>query len=134
MMAGVLEVDRCVAWDIVPEGRQVCMKCELTNPKEFTSMIKKQVNTIKLTVPEIPPSNNKFMGRGTRYIQSIQYQQEKQKWAWLIKAAVKNRPKKALEKAESRLYIISYKTKTRPGQLQRKIYLRRTGTMRNNQR
>lgn len=69
-------------------------------------------DTIKLIIPEIPPSNNKFMGRGTRYIQSIQYQQEKQKWAWLIKAAIKDRPKKALEKAEVKI-IYYFPTKQR---------------------
>lgn len=35
------------------------------------------------------------MGRGSRYIQSIQYQEEKQKWEWLVKSAIgKNKPKK----------------------------------------
>lgn len=59
--------------------------------------------TIKLVIPEIPPSNNKFMGRGTRYVQSIQYQEEKQKWAWLIRAALKDKPKKPFEKAEVKI-------------------------------
>ena len=78
MYGGVRVVDRCVVCgDIVPEGRQVCMKCELTNPKEFTLMIKKQVNTIKLTISEIPPSNNEFMGRGSRKYQAFTYQDEK---------------------------------------------------------
>lgn len=55
---------------------------------------------MKLIINDIPPSNNKFMGRGTRYVQSIQYQEEKQKWEWLIKAAIgKNKPKIALERA-----------------------------------
>lgn len=58
---------------------------------------------IKLVIPEIPPSNNKFMGRGTRYVQSIQYQEEKQKWAWLIRAALKDKPKKPFEKAEVKI-------------------------------
>lgn len=59
--------------------------------------------TIKLVIPEIPPSNNKFMGRGTKYVQSIQYQEEKQKWAWLIRAALKDKPKKPFEKAEVKI-------------------------------
>lgn len=55
---------------------------------------------MKLVIKDIPPSNNKFMGRGTKYVQSIQYQEEKQKWEWLIKAAVgKNKPIAALDKA-----------------------------------
>jgi Holliday junction resolvase RusA-like endonuclease len=40
------------------------------------------------------------MGRGTRYVQSIQYQEEKQKWEWLVKVAIgKNKPKVVLDKA-----------------------------------
>lgn len=54
---------------------------------------------ITLVIPEIPPSNNRFMGRGTRYIQSIQYQEEKQRWEWMIKAAAKEKPRNPIEKA-----------------------------------
>lgn len=49
---------------------------------------------MKLVIPDIPPSNNKFMGRGTRYTQSIEYQEEKVKWEWLVRAAVgRNKPR-----------------------------------------
>lgn len=54
---------------------------------------------IKLVIPEIPPSNNKFMGRGSKQYQAFTYQKEKQKWAWLVKAAVKKKPAKPIEKA-----------------------------------
>lgn len=55
---------------------------------------------MKYTINDIPPSNNKFMGRGTRYVQSIQYHEEKEKWEWLVKVAVgRNKPKKPYKKA-----------------------------------
>ncbi len=54
---------------------------------------------MKLIIHEIPPSNNKYMGRGSVKGQAFAYQEEKQKWAWLIKAAVKGKPEKPLGKA-----------------------------------
>lgn len=54
---------------------------------------------IKLVIPEIPPSNNKYMGRGSRYYQSFTYQEEKTKWEWLVRAAAKKKPAKPIEKA-----------------------------------
>ncbi|SJZ38229.1 RusA family crossover junction endodeoxyribonuclease [Garciella nitratireducens] len=54
---------------------------------------------MKLIIQDIPPSNNKFMGRGTRYIQSIQYQEEKTKWEWLVKSALGRRSVNHIEKA-----------------------------------
>src|SRR5690554_2097484 len=58
---------------------------------------------IKLVIDDIPPSNNKFMGRGSKYYHAFAYQDEKRKWAWLVKAAAKNKPKKPIEKAEVRI-------------------------------
>lgn len=54
---------------------------------------------IKLVIPEIPPSNNRFMGRGSKGYQAFVYQEEKTKWEWLVRAAVKNKLKKPIEKA-----------------------------------
>lgn len=51
---------------------------------------------MKIVVYEIPPSNNKYMGKTYNY---HQYQKEKEHWHWLIKCAIKERPKKPLEKA-----------------------------------
>lgn len=65
--------------------------------------------TIKLTIPEIPPSNNEFMGRGSRKYQAFTYQDEKKKWEWLVKAAIKDKPKKPLQKAEVKI-IYYFKT------------------------
>lgn len=50
----------------------------------------------KIVINEIPPSNNKYMGKTYNY---AVYQREKQRWHWLIKSAIKERPKKPLEKA-----------------------------------
>lgn len=55
--------------------------------------------TIKLTIPEIPPSNNKFMGRGSQKYQAFEYQKEKKKWEWLVRAAAKKKPANPIEKA-----------------------------------
>ena len=49
---------------------------------------------ITITVPEIPPSNNKYIGRDARWA----YQQEKQRWEWLIRSAIK-KPPVAIERA-----------------------------------
>lgn len=58
---------------------------------------------MKLIIPDIPPSNNKYMGRGTVKGQAFAYQNEKQRWEWLVKAAVKKKPKKPMEKARVRI-------------------------------
>ncbi|MFT9495804.1 RusA family crossover junction endodeoxyribonuclease [Anaerosolibacter sp.] len=44
-----------------------------------------------IVIPEIPPSNNKYMGRGSTRTQAFTYQAEKQRWqqmiGWLVKQA-----------------------------------------------
>lgn len=44
-----------------------------------------------IVIPEIPPSNNKYMGRGSKFEHTVQYQAEKQNWqymiGWLVKEA-----------------------------------------------
>lgn len=54
-------------------------------------------------IPEIPPSNNKYMGRGSIKGQAFAYQAEKQRWAWLVQEAVKQRPSEPLKKAIVRI-------------------------------
>lgn len=39
------------------------------------------------------------MGRGSKGYQAFVYQEEKTKWEWLVRAAVKNKLKKPIEKA-----------------------------------
>ena len=76
--------------------------------KRYKSEVKPRV---KIVVNEIPPSNNEYMGKTYKY--SV-YQEEKKRWHWLIKAAIKRaeKPKKPIEKA---IVNITYyfKTKTR---------------------
>ena len=62
---------------------------------------------MKIIINEIPPSNNKYMGKTYNY---AVYQREKQRWHWLIKSAIKERPKKPIEKA---IVHITYYFKTR---------------------
>lgn len=39
------------------------------------------------------------MGRGSKNYQAFTYQEEKQKWAWLVQAAIKKKLSKPIEKA-----------------------------------
>lgn len=57
------------------------------------------MTNIKLVIPEIPPSNNKFMGRGSRNYQAFVYQEEKTKWEWLVRAAITTKPREPFKKA-----------------------------------
>lgn len=58
---------------------------------------------MKLIIPEIPPSNNKYIGRGSAKEQAFAYQQEKTRWAWLIKSAIKNKPESPFERANIKI-------------------------------
>ena len=51
---------------------------------------------MKIVINDIPPSNNEYMGKTYNY---AVYQREKQRWHWLIKAAIKEKPRKPLNKA-----------------------------------
>lgn len=46
-------------------------------------------------IPEVPPSNNKFIGRNVRW----EYQEEKKRWAMLISAYCRPRPDAPFRKA-----------------------------------
>jgi len=48
-----------------------------------------------ITVPDIPPSNNKFIGRNNRW----NYQKYKKEWAVLIRTCIKKMPKEPYRKA-----------------------------------
>lgn len=52
---------------------------------------------MKIVINDIPPTNNKYMGNSSNF--NI-YRKEKEKWHWLIKAAIKKRPAKPYKKAE----------------------------------
>lgn len=47
----------------------------------------------KYIIPDIPPSNNRFIGRDVRW----KYQQEKKRWAQLIAFTCRPRPDKPLQ-------------------------------------
>lgn len=53
----------------------------------------------KYLIPEVPPSNNKFIGRNVRW----EYQEEKKRWATLIGVYCRPRPKAPLHKAAVRI-------------------------------
>ncbi len=50
---------------------------------------------LKIIINDIPPSNNKFIGRNARW----QYQDEKTRWHWLVKSAIQCKPAKPFKKA-----------------------------------
>lgn len=50
---------------------------------------------VKYTVPEIPPSNNRFIGRTNNW----EYQRIKKEWADLIAIYCRPRPKQAMKQA-----------------------------------
>lgn len=54
---------------------------------------------ICLIIPDIPPSNNKYQGRGSQKEHIIDYQEEKTKWGWLVRAHINKKPKKPFERA-----------------------------------
>ncbi len=55
---------------------------------------------MKLIINDIPPSNNKFMGKGSVNKQRFEYQDIKKQWAMLVRLAVgRDKPKQAIEKA-----------------------------------
>ena len=53
---------------------------------------------MKIVVNDIPPSNNEYMGKTYNY---NVYQRQKERWHWLIKAAINNtdKPDKPFSKA-----------------------------------
>lgn len=53
---------------------------------------------MQIVINEIPPSNNTYMGNSHNF---NDYRREKERWHWLIKAALSNaqKPQKPIEKA-----------------------------------
>lgn len=51
---------------------------------------------MKIVIHNIPPSNNKFLGKTTHY---GEYQKVKREWHWFIKAAITEKPKEPYKKA-----------------------------------
>ena len=55
---------------------------------------------MRIIINEIPPSNNRYLGKKDKH---WEYRKEKERWHWLVRAALKKRPKKAYKKAVVRL-------------------------------
>lgn len=55
---------------------------------------------MKIVVNDIPPSNNKFLGRS---VPPVVYQTLKREWHWKIKEAISKRPKEPFKKAVIRI-------------------------------
>ena len=64
---------------------------------------------MKIIVQDIPPSNNEYMGNSHNF---NKYRNEKQKWHWMIKAAIKKKPAKPYVKATVEL-LYFFKTRVR---------------------
>lgn len=78
--------DRCVCCgEIVPEGRQVCPQCE---HKRYI-----------YTIPDIPPSLNKFAGRENVWA----YRAGKKQWQALCAAYCRPKPSEPIKKCVVRI-------------------------------
>jgi Holliday junction resolvase RusA-like endonuclease len=51
---------------------------------------------VTVTIDDVPPSNNKFMGRR---VHPAVYQKEKRHWSWLVRAGAEGIPAKPIKKA-----------------------------------
>ena len=51
---------------------------------------------MKLVIEDIPPSSNKYLGNSHSY---HVYRQDKERWHWLVKAAIRERPERPMGKA-----------------------------------
>ena len=60
------------------------------------------MKAIKITIPEIPPSNNKYMGRNKKW----EYQTVKKQWDMLMRANMHDFPKEALSNAEVHIHYV----------------------------
>lgn len=73
-----------------------------------------------IIVNDIPPSNNKFIGRNARFA----YEKAKTEWHWLIKSAIKNKPVKPFEKAVVKItYYFANKIRRDPDNYSGKMLL-----------
>ena len=51
---------------------------------------------IEIVVYDTPPSNNEFMGNSRNF---NEYRRKKEEWHWLMKAAIKKKPKVPIKRA-----------------------------------
>ena len=80
------DADRCVCCgDIIPEGRQICPQCER---KRYI-----------YTIPDIPPSLNKFAGRENVWA----YRADKKQWQALCAVYCRPKPSEPIKKCVVRI-------------------------------
>ena len=80
------DADRCVCCgEIVPEGRQICPQCER---KRYI-----------YTIPDIPPSLNKYAGRENVWA----YRADKKQWEALCAAYCRPKPSEPIKKCVVRI-------------------------------
>lgn len=51
---------------------------------------------MKLVIGDIPPSSNKYLGNSHSF---HVYRQDKERWHWLVKAAIRERPERPIGRA-----------------------------------
>lgn len=44
------------------------------------------INNVLIEITDIPSSNNKYLGRGSKKNHIVDYQEEKTMWAWFVRA------------------------------------------------
>jgi len=75
---------------------------------------------ITIVVDDVPPSNNKFIGRNNRW----SYQEYKRAWKILMRSGMKDIPKKPIEKAKVHInYIFPTRTRRDPDNFSGKLIL-----------
>lgn len=73
---------------------------EVRSPRVLLKNVTVKRRKMKIIVHELPPSNNKYLGNSHSF---QAYRREKERWHWLIKAAIRDKPSKPLEKALVRI-------------------------------
>lgn len=86
------DADRCVCCgEIIPEGRQVCLRC-VKIPRETRTCY-------CYTIPDIPPSLNKFAGRENVWA----YRADKKQWQALCAVHCLPKPSTPIKKCVIRI-------------------------------
>lgn len=100
------ECDGCDYQIIKPDGEHCGKDPEDLNP--LCPMVETFENKIVIIVKDIPPSNNKFMGRENRW----NYQKYKKEWSELIQSGMMVIPERPIKKAKVHIHY-TFPTRTR---------------------
>ena len=74
---------RCYVSEKTSKGDYPRVNVHSRDPEDFCSYGDKDV--LKIVIDEIPPTNNKYMGNSRNF---NEYRHEKERWHWMIKAAL----------------------------------------------